>query len=70
MRNLKHLCYFYIGCKIFIDTNEPGALEKIKKEYGIESDYSINVEMDLKKQYPFLKTGEEEQGPAKEIIAE
>jgi purine nucleoside phosphorylase len=56
IKSLANVCYVKIGTEIFINTNKVGSLNAIKEKYGIVGDYTIQVEVDLKKQYPFMNT--------------
>lgn len=54
IKSLVHLCFIRIGTEIFINTNTNGSIKAIKQKFGVEGDYTIQVELDLKKKYPFM----------------
>jgi hypothetical protein len=55
IRSLTRLCYIRIGCEVFMNTNESGAVQKMMDKFKIEHAYTIHTEQSLKNQYPFLK---------------
>ena len=56
--SLKELCQIRIGSDIYIDSDEPGSIHALMKEHGLTDVYTIQTEVGLKKNYPFLRGDE------------
>ena len=56
IRSLTRLCYIRIGCEVYMNTNESGAVQKMMDKFSIMETYTIHTEQSLKNQYPFLKS--------------
>lgn len=52
--SLMTLCYLKVASCIYIDTNESGAVDKVKQAFNIDGNYTIETETNLKTKYPFL----------------
>ena len=52
--SIEKLCLFRVAVEVFIDTNQPGAVNSMMEKFDIKSTYSVQTEIDLKKNYTFL----------------
>ena len=44
IKSLLKLCYIKIGCEVYMDTNQSGAVQKMMEKFNINETYTIHTE--------------------------